>query len=197
MSFKRSGMGNRKNSTLLKSLSTWLLAALLLLSPCVGAAANGGNPNFQVRITDSLGRPLRSATVDLLVDLTMGDLNGQPQYQEQQVLLTDSLGVATMAIGYGQPTDPKYVFDNFNLDQGDNFIRISRKQGDDWQLILNAQMPNVPKIKKWLFADEKNNTVIAVMIIVWLGIVVYLLLSSGKLKKLEKQVAALKQQRGA
>ena len=104
--------------------------------------------------------------------------------------------MATFDIGAGKPTDAKYVFDNFDIGQGNNFLRVSLKEASGWRLLLKSQVPNVPKIRKWLFADEKSNTVISVMIVVWLGIVVYLLLSGRKLRKLEKQLAELKQRRG-
>lgn len=39
-----------------------------------------------------------------------------------------------------------------------------------------------------LFKDEKINTVIAVILLVWLGIGAYLILTGRKLRKLEKEV---------
>lgn len=147
-------------------------------------------------VADSTGQPKAAQPVELMVELTTGQLDGQTQYAETHAVQTDPKGIAAIAIGFGKPTDAKYVFDNFDVAQGDNFVRVSIKEAGGWRLLLNSQMPNVAKVRKWLFADEKSNTVIAVMVIVWLGIVVYLLLSGRNMRKLEKQVAELKQQRG-
>ena len=174
-----------------------MLALILLALPLAAAAFNNGSPNFQIVGADSLGQPKAAQAIELMVELTTGSLDGQAQYAETHATQTDPNGVAAIAIGFGKPTDAKYVFDNFDISQGDNFVRISLKEAGGWRLLLKSQMPNVPQVRKWLFADEKSNTVIAVMIIVWLGIVVYLLLSGRKMKQLEKQVAALKQERGS
>lgn len=45
---------------------------------------------------------------------------------------------------------------------------------------------------KFLFRDEKINTVIVVITVIWLGIITYLLISGKKLKKLENELADLK-----
>lgn len=45
-----------------------------------------------------------------------------------------------------------------------------------------------------LFKSEKINTVIIVVMVVWVGIAVYLILSGRKLSKLEKEVAQMKEQ---
>ena len=176
-------------------MTTLLLAMLMLASPMAAMAFSDGTPNFQLVVADSTGHAIALQKVELLLELTTGALDGQAQYAETHAALTDSHGVAAIAIGFGKATEARYVFDNFDLSQGDDFLRLSIKENGGWRLLLNTQMPNVPKVRKWLFADEKSNTVIAVMLIVWLGIAVYLLLSGRKMKQLEKQVAALKQQR--
>jgi|GEM_PF-7007737 len=45
-----------------------------------------------------------------------------------------------------------------------------------------------------LFRSEKINTVIIVVMVVWVGIAAYLILSGRKLSKLEKEVARMKEQ---
>ncbi len=174
----------------------WWMALAILAMPMAASAFNNGSPNFQLVVADSMGRARFAQPVELMVELTTGQLDGQAQYAETHAVQTDPKGIAAVAIGFGKPTDPKYVFDNFDVSQGDNFVRVSVREADGWRLLLSSQLPNVAKVRKWLFADEKSNTVIAVMVIVWLGIVVYLLLSGRNMRKLEKQVAELKQQRG-
>ncbi len=170
-----------------------LLGMLLLLGVSAG---NLAATNFALVVTDSFGKPMEGKPIELMIELTTGTIDGQAQYAEMQNISTDAAGLATFDIGAGKATDAKYVFDNFDIGQGNNFLRVSLKEANGWRLLLKSQVPNVPKIRKWLFADEKSNTVIAVMIVVWLGIVVYLLLSGRKLRKLEKQLAELKQRRG-
>ncbi len=179
-----------------ESIGKLLLAIAMLALPMAAAAFNNGSPNFQLVVTDSLGQAKAAQQMELLIELTTGALDGQVQYAETHATQSDPKGIAAIAIGFGKATDAKYVFDNFDIAQGDNFVKVSLKEAGGWRLLLNTQLPNVPKVRKWLFADEKSNTVIAVMVIVWLGIVVYLLLSGRKMKQLEKQVAALKQHRG-
>lgn len=48
----------------------------------------------------------------------------------------------------------------------------------------------------WLFKSEKINTVIVVIMVIWLGIVVYLLWTGKKVAKLEKEMQEMKQDRG-
>lgn len=57
-------------------------------------------------------------------------------------------------------------------------------------LLLQADMAEETRL---LFKDEKIYTVIAVILIVWLGISIFLILTGQKVKKLEKEVAELKQ----
>jgi CcmD family protein len=184
-------------STVRAGLSTLLMAMALLALPSAAAAFNDGSPNFQLIVVDSSGHARPEQAIELLVELTTGDLKGMPQYAETHSVKTDANGVAAIAIGFGKATDPKYVFDNFDIAQGDNFARIMIQEAGGWRLLVNTQIPNIPKVRGWLFADEKSNTVIAVMTIVWLGIVVYLFLAGRKMRQLEKQVVALKQRRGA
>ncbi|MEY3441777.1 MAG: hypothetical protein RLZZ519_58 [Bacteroidota bacterium] len=187
---------NTENSMIRTQISRFkriLLGMLLLLGISAG---NLAATNFTLVVTDSFGKPMEGKPIELMIELTTGTIDGQAQYAEMQSISTDAAGLATFDIGAGKATDAKYVFDNFDICQGTNFLRVSLKEAGGWRLLLKSQVPNVPKIRKWLFADEKSNTVIAVMIVVWLGIVVYLLLSGRKLRKLEKQLAELKQQRG-
>jgi CcmD family protein len=149
--------------------------------------------NFALVVMDSAGRPMANAPVELMVALTTGSLDGQVQYEEIHAKATDATGMVSFAIGSGKVTDGKYVFDNFDIAQGNNFMRLSIKEAGGWRLLLKTQVPNVPEIRKWLFANEKSNTVIAVMVVIWVGIVVYLLLSGRKLRRLEKQLAELKE----
>lgn len=44
----------------------------------------------------------------------------------------------------------------------------------------------------WLFKNEKINTVIVVVMVIWTVVAAYLLLSGLKLRKLEKQVAEIR-----
>jgi CcmD family protein len=189
------GMKKGMNIGLRNWMASLLVAVGLLGMPLAAAAFNSGDPNFALVLRDSSGQALAGQAVEVLVELTTGRIDGQAQYAETHAGKTAADGMLAIAIGFGKPTDPKYVFDNFDAAQGDNFVRISIQEAGGWRLVLDSQMPNVPKLRKWLFADEKSNTVIAVMITVWLGIVVYLLLSSRKMRRLEKQVAALKQAR--
>lgn len=194
---RKDGPVTRRKSVLpVGYMGLWMVLAALVL-PTTAFAFSDGTPNFKLVVTDSLGHPRATQSVELLVELTTGSLTGQTQYAETHVVETDAVGMAAFALGFGKPTEAKYVFDNFDIAKGDNFVRVLVRDAGGMRLLLNAQMPNVPKVRKWLFSEEKNNTVIAVMIVVWLGIVVYLLLSNRKIGKLEKQVAALKQQRGA
>jgi CcmD family protein len=172
---------------------TVCLALALLAAPLLALAFSTGDPNFSLVVPDSAGHALAGRAVVLQVELTTGAMDGQAQYVETHALQTGPDGRVSFAIGFGKPTDPKYVFDNFDLSQGDNFARIAIQEAGGWRPLLSTQIPNVPKVQKWLFADAKSNTVIAVMVVAWLGIVVYLLLASRKLKKLEARVAALKQ----
>ena len=172
------------------------LALLLVLVPFGLKAFNDGSPNFEIVITDSIGKPLLTSEIELLVELTTGKLDGQTQYAEKHSVITNDAGIARFPIGFGTPTDAKFVFDNFNVSQGKNFMRISILEAAGPRLLLNAQLANVPLVQKWLFADGKSNTVITIMLLVWLGILVYLLLTNRKVKTLERQLAALKQRSG-
>ena len=49
---------------------------------------------------------------------------------------------------------------------------------------------------RWLFKSEKVNTILVVMLVIWVGIVVYLLWTGQKISKLEARMEELKQQRG-
>lgn len=179
-------------TTIARLKRIWLGLALVVALPLGNFAAN----NFALVVGDSLGKPVQGKPVELLVELTTGSMDGQAQYAETHASTTDSAGLAAFRLGAGKVTDTKYVFDNFDIAQGDNYLRVSIKDAGGWRLLLKSQVPNVPELRKWLFADGKSNTVIAVMIVVWLGIVVYLLSSGRKLRKLEKQLAELKQRRG-
>lgn len=170
----------------------WIACLALVMLPMGASAAD----NFAIVLQDSFGRPLTGKSVEVLVELTTGAMDGQVQYAENHSVKSDSIGVISLAIGRGKATDPKYVFDNFDIAQGDNYVRVLVQEAGSWRLLVKSQIPNVPKIRKWLFADEKSNTVIAVMIVVWLGIVVYLLLSGRKVGRLEKQLAELQQRQG-
>jgi CcmD family protein len=186
----------RENSmvnTFTSRLKRILMGMALLFAVSTGSLCA---TNFAFVLNDSLGKPVESKPVELLIELTTGAIDGQAQYAENHTLSTDAAGLAAFDIGAGKPTDAKFVFDNFDIAQGTNYLRVSVKEAGGWRLLLKSQVPNVPKIRKWLFADEKSNTVIAVMIVVWLGIVVYLLLSGRKMRTLEKQLAELKQRRG-
>jgi CcmD family protein len=50
--------------------------------------------------------------------------------------------------------------------------------------------------QKWLFQSEKIYTVLAVVLIIWLGIIVYLLFLRRDVTRLEKEVKQLTQQKG-
>jgi CcmD family protein len=50
--------------------------------------------------------------------------------------------------------------------------------------------------QKWLFQSEKIYTVLAVVLIIWLGIILYLLFLQRNVTRLEKEVAQLTQQKG-
>lgn len=169
---------------------------LLLFLPSFTMAFNDGSPNFEMIVTDSQGSKLAMAEIQLLVEITTGKLDGNTQYAENHKLITNDLGVARIPVGYGTPTKSEYVFDNFDISQGKNYIRIFILEAGGPRLLLNSQLANVAQVQKWLFADSKINTVIAIMIIVWLGILVYLLLTSRKVKALEKQLQELKQRGG-
>lgn len=173
-----------------------LMTALLMLAPFGLKAFSSGSPNFELVVSDSFGRPKLTTEVELLVELTSGKLDGNAQYAEKHVLITNSEGIARFPIGFGKPTDAKFIFDNFDVSQGKNFLRVSIQEAGGSRMLLNAQLANVPIVQKWLFADGKSNTVIAIMITVWLGILVYLLLTNRKMKALEKQLQDLKQQGG-
>lgn len=176
--------------------SIWIGMLLIAVCPAQALAFNNGADNFALVVTDSFGRPMAGKQVELLVELTTGSLDGQAQYAETQAVASDSEGVVRFPLGFGKPTDPKFVFDNFDVAQGNNFLTLSVKEAGSWRMLLRSQIPNVPEVRKWLFANEKSNTVVAIMIVVWVGIVVYLLLSGRKMRKLEKQLEELKQRRG-
>lgn len=176
-----------------KTVASRLRAFTILL--CVGVLFPlvAAGTNLATQVNDSLGHPMAGANVELKVELTTGSLDGETQYAEIHTLMTDAAGIAAIEIGQGKATDPKYVFDNFDIAQGSNFLRLSLKDAGGWRLLLKSQLPNVPQVRKWLFAGEKANTVIAIMVIVWLGIVVYLLLTGRRLRALEKRVAEYQQ----
>lgn len=46
--------------------------------------------------------------------------------------------------------------------------------------------------QKWLFQSEKINTVLAVILVIWVGIVVYLFLMHRKVSKVEQEIQRLK-----
>ena len=165
-----------------------ILLGLAILLPLAAAGTN-----LATQVNDSLGHPMAGAKVELMVELTTGSLDGETQDAETHAIHTDAAGVAAIDIGTGKATDPKYVFDNFDIAQGSNFVRLSIKDAGGWRLLLKSQLPNVPQVRKWLFAGEKANTVIAIMVIVWLGIVVYLLLTGRRLRALENRVAEYQQ----
>lgn len=171
----------------------WLSISVLLSVPASAVAFSNGADNFALAVMDSAGKPVLNRPVELLVELTTGTMDGEAQYAEVHVDTTDAAGWVAFAIGFGNPTDPKFVFDNYDIARGKNFIRIALKEPGGVRMLLKSQLANVPEVRKWLFASEKSNTVIAVMITVWLGIVVYLLLSGRKMRRLEQQVAELKQ----
>ncbi len=173
-----------------------LLAFIFVLAPFGLKAFSDGSPNFEVVVTDSSGQPKTTSEIELLVELTSGKLDGKAQYAENHTLITSDAGIARFAIGFGKPTDKKFIFDNFDVSQGKNYLRVSIKEAGGHRLLLNSQLANVPIVQKWLFADGKSNTVIAIMITVWLGILVYLLLTNRKMKALEAQLENLKQQGG-
>lgn len=51
--------------------------------------------------------------------------------------------------------------------------------------------------EKWLFKDGKINTVVAILLIIWAGIIVYLLLTQKKVNRLEKEVEEMKKKGSA
>ncbi len=51
--------------------------------------------------------------------------------------------------------------------------------------------------QKWLFQSEKIYTVLAVVLIIWLGIIVYLLFLRRDVTRLEKELGNLSQQKGS
>ncbi|MFN8394716.1 MAG: CcmD family protein [Bacteroidia bacterium] len=176
-----------------KTLASSLRAFAFLLGLGILLPLSATATNLATQVNDSLGRPMAAAKVELRVELTTGTMDGETQYAETHAVQTDPAGVAAIDIGMGQVTDPKYVFDNFDIAQGSNFVRLSIKDAGGWRLLLKSQLPNVPQVRKWLFAGEKANTVIAIMVIVWLGIVVYLLLTGRRLRALEKRVVEYQQ----
>lgn len=177
----------------LKNMASRLRAIAILLCLGILLPLAAAGTNLATQVNDSLGHPMAGANVELKVELTTGSLDGETQYAETHAVQTDSAGVAAIEIGEGIATDPKYVFDNFDIAQGSNFLRLSIKDAGGWRLLLKSQLPNVPQVRKWLFAGEKANTVIAIMVIAWLGIVVYLLLTGRRLRALEKRVAEYQQ----
>jgi CcmD family protein len=174
----------------------WVGIFVLLATPNSTMAFSEGAANFSLVVTDSFGRPMAGKPVELLVELTTGSIDGQTQYAENHSINTDDNGLARFAIGFGRPSEPTQVFDQFDIGQGNNFLKVSVKEATGWRLLLRSQMPNVPAVRKWLFQNEKMNTVIATMVVVWLGIVVYLLISGRRLRRLETQLKELNRQRG-
>jgi CcmD family protein len=170
-------------------------AALLWVALCLPswALAAKVQPNFELMLRDSAGQPVHGRQLQLQVEITTGSFEGETQYAETHEAYSSNMGVVGIAIGQGKPTDPKYDFDKFDISQGKNFVRIFILEGNEKSLYMSTQMPNVPSVRKWLFADEKSNTVIAVMVAIWLGILVYLLLTARKIKRLEARISQLKQ----
>ncbi|MFM2376255.1 MAG: hypothetical protein RLZZ165_1352 [Bacteroidota bacterium] len=174
----------------------WVGMFALLAIPHSTMAFSDGAANFSLVVTDSFGRPMAGKPVEFLVELTTGSIDGQTQYAETHSITTGGNGLARFAIGFGKPADPMQVFDQFDIGQGNNFLKVSVKEAEGWRLLLRSQIPNVPAVRKWLFQNEKMNTVIAIMVVVWLGIVVYLLIAGRRLRRLETQLKELKKRRG-
>jgi CcmD family protein len=181
------------NPIAIGSNSNWitgLLLALLLLTGNVFAA------DYDIQVIDS-GRVVANQEVNLRVSLLNNAADGTAMFVETHKVMTAPDGQASFTIG-----DGKVVTGDFNqIDVGTGvyFVKVEADlRGDEnFQLVSNSRLQSVSRVQKWLFANEKLNTVLIIIIVIWVGIVVYLLLTGMRVTKIENELKKMKQDAGS
>jgi CcmD family protein len=168
------------------------MAALLLML----FAGNARAADYDVQIIDS-GRIVADREVNLRVSLLNNDAEGELMYQETFRTRTDAQGQAGFELGEGNVL--KGDFNAIDVGTGVYFVKVEADPagGENYRLVSNSRLQSVSRVQKWLFANEKFNTVLIIIIVIWVGIVVYLLLTGLRVTKIENELKKLKQDAGA
>jgi CcmD family protein len=174
---------------------TVLFLGLLLLAVGPALARNADGASYDVQIIDS-GRVVSGQEVDLRIILHSQTADGAAMYQEKHRVMTNTEGVARMVIGEGNAESGD--FDQLDLATGVYFVEVQADlRGDgNYLLLSNARLLSVSRIQQWLFANEKLNTVLIIIIVIWVGIIVYLLLTGMRVSKLERELKHVQQDAG-
>lgn len=168
---------------------TGLLLALLLVTGTMYAS------EYDVQVIDS-GRVVANREVNLRISLLNNAASGAAMFVETHQVMTNAEGLASFTIG-----DGKVITGDFNqIDVGTGvyFVKVEADPGggENYQLVSNSRLQSVSRVQKWLFANEKLNTVLIIIIVIWVGIVVYLLLTGMRVTKIENELKKVKQDAG-
>ncbi|MEM0997465.1 MAG: CcmD family protein [Bacteroidota bacterium] len=167
----------------------------LLLTAQNGWARDAEGATYDVQILDS-GQVVIGKEVNLRVALLSQTADGAVMYAETHRVTTNDGGVARMVIGSGKSLEGD--FDQLDLATGVYFVRVEAdpRGGENYQLVSVARLLSVSRIQQWLFANEKLNTVIVIIAVIWVGIIVYLLLTGKRVSKLESELRATQPEAG-
>lgn len=164
---------------------TGLLVALLLLTGNLYAA------EYDVQVIDS-GRVVANQDVNLRISLLNNAADGTTMFVETHGVKTTAEGMASFTIGDGKAVTGD--FNQIDVGTGVYFVKVEAdpRGGENYQLVSNGRLQSVSRVQKWLFANEKLNTVLIIIIVIWVGIVVYLLLTGMRVTKIENELKQVK-----
>ena len=185
-------MRSHKSRTLIVT-SLWLGIMMLLGHP--GMARDAEGATYDVQIIDS-GQVAAGRDADLRISLLSQTADGALMYSEKHSVITNENGVARVVIGSG--TAESGDFDQLDIATGVYFVKVEAdlSGSGNYMLVSNARLLSVSRIQQWLFANEKLNTVLIIIIVIWVGIIVYLLLTGMRVSKLENELKQVQQESG-
>ncbi|HHG83896.1 MAG TPA: CcmD family protein [Bacteroidetes bacterium] len=172
-------------------LGKYILGIALMFLQLSALGRNPAGMSYDLQVLDS-GHVVTNQAVSLRFSFA-SQLGGDIVFVETHATKTDLQGNASAILGEGKPE--KGNFDQIDLATGTYFIQVEYDlsgQGN-YHLLSNSRLLSVTRVQKWLFGREKFNTVLTIIIVIWLGIIVYLLMTGRRISRLEKDLKKMKQ----
>lgn len=136
-------------------MKTRIAIFLVLLSPIFALAQSPQQFNYQAVVRDASGTELPNQSVSFRVSLVQGSSGGTAVYSETHTVLTNSFGLANLAIGTGTVSNGNFSLISWG--NGPYFIRIELdiNGGNSYQLMGTSQLLSVPYA---LYSENTGNS---------------------------------------
>lgn len=172
----------------------WALGLVLVMAQFGLMGRNPATTSYDIQVIDN-GQFLASESVNIRLSLST-KMDGEAAYTEVHTTNTDAQGKASVLIGDGKAI--KGDFDQLDLATGSYFVKVEYGLASTgmYRLLSHSRLLSVTRVQKWLFGKEKFNTVLTIIIVIWLGIIVYLLTMGRRISRLENDLKKIEQEGG-